>query len=114
MFGPPPLLKSQPQPTNILNCNNPKARSAKGQTILSCISNMGRSKSGRSRSPGIQKSEQEIEKLTKKMENESARMMKDLIAIDKKYNAKNVKKVNGRRSGKLAFPTTPEYRIIIN
>ena len=112
VFGPPPPMVSKP--ANILTCNNPQARSAKGQTILSCISNMGRSGRSRGSQKPILKTDQDNKRLMKKMKNESARMKKELLAIDAKYDSKKGKNINGRRSGKLASPTTPEYRIIVN
>ena len=55
-------------------------------------------------------------KLLDKMQKDSEKLKKELLAIDeldakmKQKKAKN----KGRRSGKIASPTNPEYRIIVN
>ena len=117
MFGPPgPSASTQLQSaSNILNCNNPQARNAKGQTILTCISNMSRSRSLGSNGP-IEMTHPRNKKLLDKMQKDSEKLKKELLAIDeldakmKQKKAKN----KGRRSGKIASPTNPEYRIIVN
>ena len=55
-------------------------------------------------------------KLLEKMKKDSEKLKKELLAIDEMEATMKQKKTKnkGRRSGKIASPTTPEYRIIVN
>ena len=114
-----PAAPTMAMNSNILTCNNPgnQARSAGGggQTVLSCIANMSRSKSvGRSRKSGERREPIDMSspKMVRKRKMQEEKLKKELLKIDEKIAKKSTKKkVNGRRSGPIE---KQNYRIIVN